>query len=202
MTSPSLNHAFILASTSATRRSLLENAGVSFASMSPLCDEEIEKRDFKGDKTKDLALHLAKTKALSLSNQQADALVLGADQTLIFEGEIYSKAKNIEAARKVLLQLRGKTHVLQSALAIAHSTDIIWSDVKEARLTMRDISDSFIDDYLAREGPQLLSSVGCYQIEKRGLQLFDDIDGDHATILGLPLLGLLRFLREKGMLAT
>jgi septum formation protein len=192
----------ILASTSATRRSLLENAGVSFMSLSPNCDEEIEKQSFKGDKTKDLALHLAKTKALSLSNQQADALVMGADQTLIFEGEIYSKAGSISGARQILRRLRGKTHVLQSALAIAQGTDIIWSEVKEARLTMRNLSDSFIDDYLAREGSQLLSSVGCYQIEKRGLQLFDDINGDHATILGLPLLGLLRFLREKGMLPT
>jgi septum formation protein len=198
MTTPSL----ILASTSATRRALLENAGVSFISRSPNCDEETEKREFTGDKSKDLALHLAKAKALSLSNQQSDVMVLGADQTLIFEGEIYSKAGNMDTARHVLRQLRGKTHVLQSALAIAQGTDIIWSEVSEARLTMRELSDSFIHDYLASEGQELLGSVGCYQIEKRGIQLFDHIDGDHATILGLPLLGLLRFLREKGMLAT
>jgi septum formation protein len=198
MTTPSL----ILASTSATRRALLENAGVSFISRSPNCDEESEKREFKGDKSKDLALHLAKTKALSLSNQQSDVLVLGADQTLIFEGVIYSKAGSMDAARQVLRDLRGKTHVLQSALTIAQGKDIIWSEVSEARLTMRELSESFIDAYLVSDGQELLGSVGCYQIEKRGIQLFDHIDGDHATILGLPLLGLLRFLREKGMLAT
>jgi septum formation protein len=198
MTDPTL----ILASTSATRRALLENAGLRFTSQSPLCDEEYEKQVYKGDPTRGLALHLASRKALSLSPSYPSTFVLGADQTLIFEGQIFSKPKDVSEARQVLQRLRGKAHVLQSAAAIARDSQVIWSEVEEARLHMRDFSDAFIDDYLARAEAGVLSSVGCYQIEKRGIHLFDRIEGDHATILGLPLLGLLRFLRQQGMLLT
>jgi septum formation protein len=196
MTDPVL----ILASTSATRRALLENAGLRFTSTSPLCDEDKEKQAYTGDPTQGLALHLAIRKALSLSPSYPEAFVLGADQTLIFEGEIFSKPKDVSEARRILRRLRGKTHVLQSASAIAKHGQVIWSEVEEARLHMRDFSDTFIDDYLLRAEPSVLNSVGCYQIEKLGINLFDRIEGDHATILGLPLLGLLRFLRQQGML--
>jgi septum formation protein len=198
MTAPYL----ILASTSATRRALLESSGVSFVSQSPDCDEEKEKQNYRGDPAQGLALHLAKVKALSISSSKPEALVLGADQTLIFEDQVFSKATDLEDAHHMLQKMRGKTHVLQSALAVAQGHHIVWTEVQEARLYMRGFSDEFLNDYLARQPSSILSSVGCYQIEKQGIQLFDRIDGEHATILGLPLLGLLRFLREKGMLAT
>jgi septum formation protein len=192
----------ILASTSATRRALLESAGVSFISQSPNCDEESEKKNYGGDPAQGPALHLAKMKALSISSSRHDLLVLGADQTLVFDGRVFSKAKDISEARDHLKQLRGGMHVLQSALAVAQGDQIIWSDVQEARLYMRDFSDGFLDDYLAHAQASVLSSVGCYQYEKQGIQLFERIDGDYATILGLPLLGLLRFLRAREMLLT
>jgi septum formation protein len=191
----------ILASTSATRQSLLSNAKVPFVAMTPACNEEAEKKSFTGAPHQ-LALHLAKAKALSLCRDKPQAMILGADQTLLFEGEDFSKPKSRNEAHHMLSRLSGKTHTLQSALVVAQESKIIWQTIEEAQLTMRELSPDFISHYLDRMGDDILTSVGCYQIEGQGIQLFDQIEGDHFTILGLPLLPLLRFLRANGMLTS
>ncbi len=191
----------ILASTSSTRKSLLSNARIAFEAVSPICDEEDEKKSFTSAPHQ-LASHLAKAKALSLSPSHPKAMILGADQTLLFEGEAFSKPKTRDEAHQMLTRFSGKTHTLQSALAIAQHGKIIWHTVEEAHLTMRVLSPQFTTHYVDQIGDEILYSVGCYQIEGQGIQLFDKIEGDHFTILGLPLLPLLRFLRANGMLAS
>jgi septum formation protein len=201
MTRPITSPRLILASTSATRKSVLANAGIAFDAKSPDCDEELAKKNFHGEAT-GLALHLAHLKALSLSIAYPDAFILGADQTLLFEGEIFSKPQNREQAISTLARLSGQSHTLRSALAIARHSEIIWETAVEAHLHMRVLSPTFIAHYVDQIGDEILQSVGCYQIEALGIQLFDRIEGDHFTILGLPLLPLLPFLRSSGMLVS
>jgi septum formation protein len=127
-------------------------------------------------------------------------LVIGADQTLDLDGRLYDKAADLAAARSRLLELRGRTHQLHSAVAVAEAGRPVWAQTVSATLTMRDFSEAFLDDYLAREGAAALGSVGCYRLEGLGVQLFADIDGDYFTILGLPLMGLLELLRARGVI--
>jgi septum formation protein len=190
----------ILASTSKIRCELLQRAGVAFELKPPRVDESQAKRNHASDPVNTLALHLAKLKALSLP--YAEHLVLGADQTLIFEGRAYDKPVSLEDAASQLRLFRGKTHTLQSALAIAQGGIILWTHVSEAHLTMRNITDTFITDYCNAQGDRLLRTVGAYQLEETGIQLFEKIEGDHNAILGLPLLPLLHFLRERRIIAT
>jgi septum formation protein len=187
----------ILASTSEIRNHLLRRAQVPFESEPPLLDEAQAKLEHAPVET--LALHLAKAKALSLSHDM-DVLILGADQTLIFDGEIFSKPTSLADAASQLKRFRNATHTLQSALAIAQNGNVIWTHVSEARLTMRNFTDRFIDEYVNENGETLLYSVGGYKLEEAGVQLFDKIDGDYFTILGLPLLPLLHFLRDRGIM--
>jgi septum formation protein len=128
--------------------------------------------------------------------------VVGSDQTLEFDGKLYDKAGDLAAARERLKLLRGKPHKLHSAVVVAKEGAPIWRDLSTATLTMREFSDDFLEAYLATEGAEALGSVGCYRLEGPGAQLFSAIEGDYFAILGLPLLGLLDFLRQHGALAS
>ena len=126
--------------------------------------------------------------------------MIGADQTLDLDGRLYDKVETLEAARDRLRELRDRPHQLHSAVAIAEGDHIVWRRTESATLAMRGFSDAFLEAYLAAEGDAALGSVGCYRLESRGVQLFERIEGDYFTILGLPLMGLLAFLRERGVL--
>jgi septum formation protein len=193
----------ILASKSAVRARLLADAGVRFDAVGSEVDEDAAKaRLFADDASpRDVALALAETKAVVVSTLRP-GLVIGADQTLELDGSLFDKVSTLEQARHRLTRLRGRDHQLHSAVAVARDGVVIWTETKSAILTMRPFSDEFLDAYLARNGEAALSSVGCYQLEGEGLQLFDRIEGDYFTILGLPMLDLLAFLRREGVLLT
>ena len=189
-----------LASKSAIRASLLRAAGVVVSTASPGVDEDAVKVAMAGASPREIAVALADRKALALSGKR-EGLVIGADQTLEFEGRSFDKAADVDEARERLIMLRGKTHELHAAVAVAQGGAVIWRDVASVRLTMRPFTDIFLSAYLAgNEGA--LSSVGCYQLEGEGAQLFSSIEGDYFAILGLPLLSLLDCLRREGALTA
>ncbi|HEY8615337.1 Maf family protein [Phenylobacterium sp.] len=193
----------ILASKSAARRAVLEGAGVPFQSLVAGVDEDAVKTSLlaEGASVRDIADALAELKAIRVSRGRPD-FVVGADQTLEFEGRLYDKAETLAEARDRLKTLRGKPHKLHSAVVVAKDGAPIWREVATATLTMREFSDGFLDDYLRVEGQEALGSVGCYRLEGPGAQLFSKIEGDYFAILGLPLLGLLDLLRRHGVLAA
>lgn len=190
----------ILASTSKIRHTILTNAGLECEAVSPTVDESRLKIEIATKPTHNLALELAKRKALSIENPKA--LIIGADQTLICNGIFYDKPSSIAEATTQLKKLRGQKHILNSAIAVALDGKIIWSTSATAELIMRNFSDEYISTYVAANEPHLLHCVGAYQLEGQGVQLFDEIKGDYFTILGLPLLPLLAFLRQVGFLTT
>jgi septum formation protein len=192
----------ILASTSRSRRALLLGAGVDFTARSPGVDEDEAKAGLlaEGAGPRRVAEVLAGLKAMAVS-ERLDGLVIGADQTLDLDGELVDKARDLDEARARLRSMRGKRHHLHSAVVVAAAGRPVWETVETATLHVRDFSDAFLDTYLAHAGEQLLDSVGCYQLEGLGVQLFERIEGDYFTILGLPMLGLLDFLRREGALS-
>jgi septum formation protein len=191
----------VLASQSAARRAVLTGAGVPFEPTVAGVDEDAVKASLlaEGAGPREVADALAELKAIRVSAKRPE-LVIGADQTLDLEGRLYDKVENLPAARERLKGLRGRAHRLHSAVVVAKDGAPIWREVVTARLTMRDFSDAFLDDYLAREGEAALGSVGCYRLEGPGAQLFSRIEGDYFAILGLPLLGLMELLRRHGVL--
>jgi septum formation protein len=194
----------VLASQSAIRKQLLTAAGVEFESMSPGVDEEAAKAGLLAEdwSPRDIADHLAELKAVRVSRKLPGVLVIGADTTLDLDGVLYDKATDIAGAREKLQTLRGKTHRLHSAVVVARDGIPLWRDLASPRLSVRFFSDEWLEDYLAREGDKLLWSVGCYELEGLGVQLFDKIEGDYFAVLGLPMLGLLDFLRLQGALPS
>jgi septum formation protein len=194
------NTKFILASTSTSRRSMLEAAGVAMSVIAPNVDEELLRARLTGGgaDAKTIADALAEAKALTVSQTHPDALVLGADQILVCDGRMFSKALEEREARATLLTLCGREHELISAAVIAKGGTILWRHVETARLRMRQFSDEFLQRYLTAEIPEILGSVGCYRIESLGAQLFSEIDGDQFCIRGLPLIAVLAVLREYG----
>ena len=190
----------VLASGSAARRRLLEAAGLSFEVEVPRVDEEAAKASLRAEalRPRDQADALAELKALSVSRSRPD-FVIGADQMLALGDDVFDKPKSAEEAREHLLLLRGRTHELVTAAVIAREGAIIWRHVDTPKLRMRNSSDAFLDDYLAQAGDQVLRSVGAYQLEGLGAQLFERVDGDYFSVLGLQLLPLLAFLREHGI---
>lgn len=190
----------ILASSSPARAAMLRAAGVRFEVLPARVDEETVKAalDAEGAPPRDVADALAAMKAARGSARAPGALTLGADQTLDCEGRRFDKPADREAARAQLLALRGRPHVLHSAAAVALDGAVIWRHVGRARMTMRPFGEAFLDDYLAAEGDAAPS--GLYRVEGRGAQLFAQIEGDPFTILGLPLLALMGFLRARGIL--
>lgn len=190
----------ILASKSAARRAILTNAGVPFAVQVADVDEDALKTP--GVDPVELAVELARAKALAVSRHDADAWVLGADQTLAFDGGLVSKAPTLEAARERLSAMRGRSHQLHSGAALARNGQVVWSGVDTVEMKMRDFSDAFLDGYLAAEGEALLSCVGSYRLEGLGSQLFEAVEGDYFTVLGLPLWPVLAELRRAGVIAA
>jgi septum formation protein len=191
----------ILASTSAARQRILRAAGVSFVCEPAQVDEVgvIESLAAEKARGRDVADLLAEIKAVRVSNRHPGAMVIGADQVLSLGDELFQKPETVAAARAQLLRLRGRTHVLSSAVCAARDGAVVWRVVEEARLTMRAFSEAFVDSYLVEAGEEILRSVGAYHVEGLGAQLFAHIEGDAFTIQGLPLLPLLDFLRTHGM---
>lgn len=185
----------ILASQSPFRMTLLKNAGLSFKTEKAAIDERIVEKESGIESISLLARHLAEAKALDVSRRFPTALVIGCDQTLEFEGKVLHKVATMEEAHRRLLLLSGKSHYLHSGIALAKNGEIIWNTVSTAILTMRPFSSAFVGRHLARVGSGVLQSVGAYQIEGEGVQLFETIEGDYFTIIGLPLLPLLNRLR-------
>jgi septum formation protein len=194
----------ILASTSVTRQRLLQAAGLRFTAEAAHIDEAsvIESLTAEKAKPRDVADVLAELKALKISNRHPEATVIGADQVLSLGTEMFQKPADRDAARLQLQRLRGRTHVLSSAVCVARGGSVVWRVVEEARLTMRAFSDAFLDAYLVEAGEDILGSVGAYHVEGTGIQLFSKIEGDVFTIQGLPLLPLIDFLRTHGMVRT
>lgn len=193
--------ALILASRSPSRSALLAAAGLTFATEPANVDETEVKRSLhaEGADPAQVAETLAELKAMRIATRYPRALVIGADQMLACDGTWFDKPSTREEARGHLHSLRGRTHQLISAVVLAREGRRVWHHVDTARLTMRAFSDHFLDQYLSEVGDAVLSSVGGYQLEGRGVQLFSRIDGDFFTILGLPLLPLLQILREHGV---
>ncbi|HYD89579.1 MAG TPA: Maf family nucleotide pyrophosphatase [Vitreimonas sp.] len=190
----------ILASASAARREMMDAAGLVFEVDVPRVDEEAAKASLRAEglKPRDQAEALAELKALSVSRARA-GFVIGADQMLAVEGRVLDKPKDTNEAREHLLALRGRTHELLTAAVVATDGAVIWRHIDTPRLRMRAFSDAFLDQYLAQAGEKVLRSVGAYQLEGLGAQLFERVEGDYFSILGLPLLPLLAFLREHGV---
>ncbi|WP_421739903.1 Maf family protein [Caulobacter sp.] len=190
-----------LASKSAARQAILRNAGVDFEAVVAGVDEDATKAGLlaEGASPREVADALAELKAVKVSTKRP-GLVIGADQTLDFAGRLIDKVATLDEARALLLELRGKTHKLHSAVVVARDGKPIWRVVQSAKLSVRPFSDAWLDSYLERRGEHILHCVGCYELESEGVQLFDAVDGDYFTILGLPLVGLLDFLRLHGAL--
>ncbi|MBP1847176.1 septum formation protein [Rhizobium petrolearium] len=188
----------VLASASPFRRMLMENAGLTFESRAAEIDEREIEACLEGASPDQVALALARAKALDVSRHFPGALVIGSDQTMSLGNRVYHKPKSIEEAKENLLSLSGKTHRLNSAIAFSRNNEVVWEHVAHADLTVRALSVAFVDRYLTRVGEKVFGSVGAYQLEGEGIQLFSKIDGDYFTILGLPMLPLLEKLRDLG----
>ena len=190
----------VLASQSQIRQAILKAAGIPHQVEAARIDERAIEQRLGASSPGDVAQLLAREKALAVCARRAGALVIGADQTLAAEGHRFSKPGDRETARKQLRLLRHRTHELHSAVAIARDNLVLFEHREVARLTMRDFSDAYLEAYLDAMGSAVTASVGGYQLEKVGIQLFERVEGDHFVILGLPLLALLRFLRQEQQL--
>ncbi|MCB1383050.1 MAG: Maf-like protein [Notoacmeibacter sp.] len=192
----------ILASGSPFRRQLMENAGLDFLAIPAEIDERAVEQPLvdAGASPEDIALVLAEAKATEVSERRPGALVIGSDQTLSLDDEVLHKVANMEGARRRLMELSGRTHHLNSAIAIVRNGETLWRHVSVASLTMRQLQGAEIGRHLSQAGDGVLSSVGAYQIEGLGIRLFDRIEGDTFTIIGLPMLPLLAELRRLGVI--
>ena len=194
----------ILASASPTRARLLKAAGVAFAVEPAAIDEGPIKHEMRlaGRPAIECARALARAKAATISARHPDTLVIGADQLLAAGDDWQDKPNTIAEARLQLQSLRGRTHVLATAVCVLRDGERLWQAASSPELTMREFSGAFLDDYIAAEGEDILGSVGAYRLESRGIQLFSRMTGDHFAVLGLPLFELLEFLRSRGALLS
>ena len=190
----------LLASASRFRKALLDNAGIAVEAVPAEIDERAveEAVDRTGVTPADIAQILAEAKATEVSERYPDAWVVGSDQVLSLDGELLHKAADMGEARRRLLKLSGHTHVLDTGVVLARAGKAVWRHVSTARMTMRPLTPEFVGRYLSQAGSGVLASVGAYQIEGPGIQLFERIEGDHFTIVGLPMLPLLEVLRAHG----
>lgn len=194
----------ILASTSSIRLQLLRAAAVDVEAVPARVDEDAIKSALlaEGAKPRDIADTLAEMKARKIADKMPQAFVLGCDQVLEYDGVIFSKPEKADEARDHLRRLRGKTHKLLSAAVIYHDGEPVWRHVAEARLTMRQISDAYLDDYVSRNWESIRHSVGGYKLEEEGARLFSAVTGDTFTVLGLPLLPILGYLGDRGIIQS
>ncbi|MBO0132700.1 MULTISPECIES: Maf-like protein [Agrobacterium] len=192
----------ILASSSASRQMLMRNAGLTFSAIPADIDERAldEQLERDGASPEEVALELAKAKALAVSKLHPAALVLGCDQTMALGTRVYHKPKTMAEAEAHLLSLSGKVHRLNSAAVLTQGGEVLWQTVSSAELAVRILSAEFVSRHLQRVGDSALTSVGAYQLEGEGIQLFTSIEGDYFTILGLPLLPLLSKLRDMDVI--
>ncbi|MBY0532406.1 MAG: Maf family protein [Xanthobacteraceae bacterium] len=194
----------VLASKSAPRRALLEAAGIPLV----IDPADIDERAAELASPKEAAtpegaaLLLARAKALETAKRNAGKIVLGADQTLALGVERFSKPKSVDAAREQLRKFSGKTHALHSGIAVVRDNKVLFETVSTARLTMHKLTGAFLDGYLDAAGERVMQSVGAYQLESVGVNLFEKIEGDHFTILGMPLMPLLSYFRKAGMIVS
>jgi septum formation protein len=192
----------ILASQSRARQMLLANAGIDFEAKPAGIDERAVQQSSRLSAPADIAALLAREKAVAVAKQEPDRYVVGADQTLALGKQLFNKPSGRAQAAEQLRALAGRTHELNSAIAVARGGKIVFADIAVARMTMRPVGEAEIAAYLDRAGEAATSSVGAYQLEGLGVHLFERIEGDHFTILGLPLLPLLVFLRSEKLLAA
>ena len=199
-----MNRPIILASGSEIRLRLLRAAGLDVTATAPRVDEQMVRQSLHAEAAKphDIADALAEMKAARVADKNPEALVLGCDQVLDFHGTILSKPTNLEQARDQIIALRDQSHKLLSAAVLYDAGKPIWRHTAEATLTMSAVSDAYLDAYLARNWPDLATSVGGYKLESEGVRLFSAISGDYFTILGLPLLPLLGYLSLRGFIET
>ena len=193
----------ILASTSPIRLQMLRAAGLTVEAIAPRVDEASIRDALvaEGAHPRDIADTLAEMKARKVSEKRPGDFVLGCDQVLALDRECFAKPETPDEARDQLRQLRGKSHKLHSAIVAYENAEPVWRHTAESRLTMHQISDAYLDDYVSRNWESIRHSVGGYKIEEEGVRLFSAIAGDHFTILGLPLLPLLAWLGTRGMIA-
>mgnify|MGYP003667664940 CR=1 FL=1 len=197
-----MQHSIILASGSSIRAELLQRAGVSFSVMKPRVDEEMIKSAMlaEGESPRNIADALAQAKAEKVSMKEPSAFIIGCDQVLAFEGKILSKPESSDDAGAQLRALSGKTHELFTAAVICQDGRAIWRKVSDVRMTMRPISESYLDSYISRNWPEISHACGSYQVEAEGSRLFSKIDGDHFAVMGLPLLEILDYLALRGVI--
>lgn len=198
MTAPNI----ILASGSAIRADILRSVGIPFNAVKPHVDEDqIKDQSYgKGLDLEETAMALAEAKCMAVASKTSD-IVIGSDQILEFEGKPFDKPKSMDEAHARLAEMAGKTHTLINAIAVARNSKIQWRHIDRPALYMRDISENELDIYIKTAGPEILSSVGAYQVENLGARLFEKIDGDFYAVLGLSLYPLLAFLRKEGAIA-
>ena len=194
-----LNRQFILASNSASRKKLLKNAGLSFFTKSPLCDEDYIKDQLlkKNINKKKLPKLLAEAKALSISKKKTKHLVVGSDTIILFKNKIINKAKTIDEAKTKLQKLSGKKHQIISGVSVCLNNKEVWSYQQTSTIYMKTLNQKQINTYLKKTGKNILSSVGCYQVEKLGPQIIKSIKGDFFNVLGFPLFPFLTFLSKR-----
>ena len=193
-----LNKKFILASNSASRKALLKNAGLGFFTVKPLCDEDYIKDQLlkKSINKKNLPKLLAEAKALSVSKKKTKYLVVGSDTIILFKNKIINKAKTIEEAKKKLQKLSGNKHQIISGVSVCYEKKQIWSSQQTSTIYLKKIDQKQINNYLKKTGKDILSSVGCYQVERLGPQIIKSIKGDFFNVLGFPLFPFLSFLSK------
>lgn len=197
------NHRLILASGSAIRAQILTEAGLTYEVISKPVDEATIKESMlaEGSRLRDIADALAEAKALRVSRIES-GFVIGADQIMVMDDTLFDKPPTIEAARERLKEMRGKTHKLMGAVVVCENGEAVWRHLSVTTLTVREFSDAFLDEYIEMEGESLTRSVGAYRFEGPGAHLFSKVEGDFFSILGLPLLPLLDYLRTRGVVPS